>query len=70
MANDLFKALDGNLSANDGGFDKMMKQFRQFQESFTGNARDEVQKLLQSGEMTQEQYNKLGQMATKMLRLK
>ncbi len=70
MANSLFNALGGNPNANDGGFGAMMQQFRQFSNSFTGDARAEVQRLLQSGQMTQEQYNQLGQMASRMLNLK
>lgn len=69
MANDLFKTLGGGQTVNDGGFGDMIRQFRQFQGTFTGDARSEVQKLLQSGQMTQEQYNRLGQIATKMLNL-
>lgn len=70
MANKLFSELGGNPNANDGGFGVMMQQFRQFTNSFTGDARAEVQRLLQSGQMTQAQYNQLGQIANRMLQLK
>lgn len=38
-------------------------QFQQFQSRFQGDPRAEVQRLMQSGQMTQAQYNELSNRA-------
>lgn len=70
MANDLFNVLGGSNAANDGGFGAMMAQFKQFQNNFKGNPQAEVQRLIQSGQMSQEQYNQLGQIARQILNMR
>ncbi len=47
-------------------FQVMMQRFQQFKQSFQGDPKAEVEKLLQSGKMSQQQLNQLQQMA-KML---
>lgn len=44
-------------------FQQMMNQFQQFKQTFQGDPRAEVEKLLQSGKMSQQQLNQLQQMA-------
>ncbi len=68
MANPLFHALGGGHAPamNDGGFGSMMQQFAQFRQGFQGDARAEVQRLLNSGQMTQAQYNQLSAMANQI----
>lgn len=58
MANDLFKQL-GGVKPNDGGFSEFVKQFRQFKANYQGDPRAEVQRLLQSGQMTQAELDQL-----------
>ena len=41
----------------------MMQQFNQFRASFQGDPKAEVEKLLQSGKMSQQQLNQLQEMA-------
>lgn len=41
----------------------MIQQFNQFRSTFQGNPQQKVQELLNSGKMTQEQFNQLSQMA-------
>ena len=41
----------------------MMQQFNQFRASFHGDPKAEVEKLLQSGRMSQQQLNQLQEMA-------
>lgn len=41
----------------------MMQQFMQFKNSFKGDAREQVQQLLNSGKITQEQYDNAVKMA-------
>lgn len=66
MANPIFKALGGNMANMGGGNNPfaMVQQFIQFANGFKGNPQEEVQKLLNSGRMTQEQYNALQQQAS------
>ena len=67
MANPLFQAFGGSTPVpNDGGFMQMIGQLNSFRQSFRGNARQEVQRLLNSGQMTQAQYNQLAQMANQI----
>lgn len=70
MANPLFSALGGNMGNGAGGGPfAMIQQFIQFANGFRGNPQEEVQKLLNSGQMTQEQYNALQSQATQFQQL-
>lgn len=42
---------------------QMIQQFNQFRQNFQGNPRQQVQNLLDSGQMSQEQFNQLSSMA-------
>lgn len=44
----------------------MAQKFKEFKNSFKGNPQEEVQKLLNSGKMSQAQYNQLCNMANNM----
>lgn len=64
MANPLYNALGGGkMPGPMGQFQQMMQQFQQFRQSFQGDPKAEVQKLLQSGKMNQQQLNQLQMMA-------
>lgn len=70
MANPLFQALGGGqMPGPMGQFQHMMQQFQQFKANFQGDPQQEVQKLLQSGKMSQEQLNQLQQMAKRFQNL-
>ena len=43
-----------------------IQQFMQFRNNFRGNARQQVQQLLNSGRVTQSQYNAAVQMANQI----
>lgn len=58
MNNPFFGALGGGNS-----FMQMMQQFQQFKANFHGDPKAEVEKLLQSGKLNQQQLNQLQQMA-------
>lgn len=45
------------------GFMQMLQQFQQFKANFHGDPKAEVEKLLQSGRLNQQQLNQLQQMA-------
>lgn len=59
MANNpLFQVLGGNkMPAPMGNFQQMMQQFQQFKQTFQGDPKAEVEKLLQSGKINQQQLN-------------
>lgn len=71
MGNPLFNMLGGNMQNmhNAPGFDQMMQQFNQFKASFQGDPKQEVQKLLQSGRMSQQQLDQLQSMARQFQQL-
>ena len=70
MSNPLFNALGGGkMPGTMGQFQQMMQQFQQFKASFQGDPKAEVQKLLQSGKMSQEQLNQLQAMAQQFQQL-
>ena len=46
-----------------GQFQQTMQQFQQFRANFQGDPKQEVEKLLQSGKMSQQQLNQLQAMA-------
>lgn len=58
MNNPFFGALGGG-----NGFMQMLQQFQQFKANFKGDPKAEVEKLLQSGRLNQQQLNHLQQMA-------
>lgn len=51
MSNPLFNMLGGNA------LPPIVQQFMQFKNSFKGNPREQVQNLLNSGKVSQNQYN-------------
>ena len=62
--NPLFNALGGGqLPGPMGQFQNMIQRFRQFKNSFQGDPKAEVEKLVQSGKISQQQLNQLQQMA-------
>lgn len=51
------------MSNNGAGMQNLVKQFQQFKQNFSGNPQQQVQQLLNSGKVTQEQYNQAVQKA-------
>ena len=71
MANSLFNLLGGN-SQNVGPFGNMqnlMSQLNQFRSGLQGDPKQQVQELLNSGRMSQTQYNQLSKMATQIQKM-
>lgn len=70
MANPLFNALGGGqMPGMVGQFQNMVQQFQQFQRTFQGDPKAEVEKLVQSGQISQQQLNQLQQMAGQFRKL-
>lgn len=42
---------------------QLIARFNEFKKNLTGNPKDRVQELLDSGQMSREQFNQLSQMA-------
>lgn len=47
----------------------MMQRFRQFQQTFQGDPRQQIQQLMNAGRITQPQYNQAVQMAQQFQRM-
>lgn len=60
MSNPLFNMMRSNQFGNATG---IIEQFHKFKQSFNGNPQQQVQELLNSGKVTQEQYNQAVQQA-------
>lgn len=64
MANPFLQALGGGqMPGPMGQFQRMVQQLNQFRSTFQGDPKAEVEKLLQSGKMSQQQLNQLQAMA-------
>lgn len=68
MANPLYGILNAaqQMSGPSFNFQQMLQQFQQFKASFQGDPRQEVEKLLQSGRISQAQLNQLQNMASQI----
>lgn len=64
MPNNLYNQLNNNQLPNFGNFQNIINEFNKFKNSFQGDPQQVVQQLLQSGKMSQAQYNQLSQMAS------
>lgn len=62
MANPLYNAMKQN-----NPLEQLAQQAREFQKQFKGNPREEVQKLLNSGELSQADFNKYSQIAQQVM---
>lgn len=58
--NNLYQQLNGN---------NIMSRFEEFKKTFNGDPQETVQKLLNSGQMSQEQFNQLSQQAKQLQQL-
>ena len=64
--NPLFNALNGGQQPANNGFQNFMADFQRLQQTVK-NPRQEVERLLQSGAMSQQDFNRFGQIANQML---
>lgn len=61
MPNPFYNRFNGN---NQSGPMNLIQRFKEFKANFQGDPQQQVQNLLNSGQMTQEQFNNLSNMAT------
>lgn len=65
MANNLFNAMGGNMQMNP--LAQIAQQARDFRRQFSGNPRQEVERLLQSGQLSQADFNRFSQIAQQVV---
>lgn len=70
MANELYNQFgkNNNNKPDDGGFSEFVQQFQQFKAQFRGNPQAEIQRMLQSGQISQAQLNQAQQLAQQFIR--
>lgn len=59
MANRLYQT----MGRQNNPLEQLAQQARDFRRQFTGNPRQEVERLLQTGQMSQQQFNQFSQVA-------
>ena len=59
--NPLYNVLQGNLPT--GPQNGIIGQFQRFKSMFKGDAKQQIQQMLNSGQITQQQYNQAVQLA-------
>ena len=64
MANPIY-----NMLGRQQGNNAMLRQFEQFKRSFSGDPRQQIQNMLNSGRITQDDYNRAVQMAKSMMQM-
>lgn len=68
MGNPFYNRQNFQPNSPFGNIQNMLTQFQQFRNGFRGDPRQEVQNLLNSGKMTQQQFNQLSQLANSFQR--
>lgn len=63
MGNSLYKQLGGAQSAN-----PMIQRLMEFKKTFTGNPQQMIQQMLNSGKLTQSQFNQYAQRTNEIYR--
>lgn len=48
---------------------EFMSKLNQFKQAYTGNPQQQIQQMLNSGKVTQQQYNNAVQMANNIMRM-
>ena len=67
MANHLYKQY--NQPINDNGLSQIIEQAKQMRKTFNGNPQQVVQNLLNSGQMSQADFNKYSQIAQQVVQM-
>lgn len=68
MANSIYDSLKNPpAQIGDGFWGEFINRFNQFRSAFNGDPRQKVEELLQNGQMTQAEFNKLSQIANQLI---
>lgn len=65
MSNSLFNAYG---APQNNGIAQMINQINNFKSNFKGNPRAEVERMMQSGQLSQEQFNQYAQVASELVK--
>ena len=65
MANPLYNELNKKPANNP--FSQIISQAQQLKQTFKGNPKAEVERLVQTGQMSQEQFNQFAQVANQRM---
>ena len=63
MANPLFNSFGNEINP----ISDIIRQAKDFRKQFTGNPRQEVERLLQTGQMSQQDFNRFSQIAQQVI---
>ena len=69
MSNPLFQMFGNAMPNGFGQMGNVLRQFQQFRQNFHGDPKQQVQQLLNSGKVSQEQYNQAVQMANQLQKM-
>jgi len=69
MNNPIYQQFGNAVPQGMENMQSMIQRFQQFKQSFSGNPRQQVQQLLNSGRVSQSQYNSAVQMAQQMQKM-
>ncbi len=67
MANSLFQQMQPQMPNN--GMMQFLREFQQFRQSFHGDPKAEVQRLLNTGQLSQQQFNQLASEAQQIAKM-
>lgn len=67
MSNPIFQQMNGQMPQN--GMNGLMQRFQQFQQMFKGDPRQQIQQLMNSGKVSQDDYNRAVQMANQLQKM-
>ena len=65
MANQLYNQMMGGGNQQNN----FLQRFNQFRQSFSGNPQQQIQRMLNSGQITQDQYDRAVQQAQNIMRM-
>jgi len=66
MNNPLYKQIQ---QQNQNPMNLFMQRFQQFRQSFSGDPQEQIQKMMNSGKISQQDYNNAYQKAQQMMRM-
>ena len=66
MPNALFNALGGQSPNN---ITNIVQQIKQLQQTFKGDPKAEVERMLKTGEVSQDDFNRYAQMANQIMQM-
>ena len=67
MPNPLYNTLNKPTPPLNSEFARLIEDAKRLQSTFKGDPQAEVQRMISSGQMTQQQFNELAQQATQIM---